>query len=83
MKKQINFIKFKKDRPAAQEQLEILANKANILSLPIVEGETPIEISKRALQMAKLSDIEVIIFDSAGKKNFFFFLTHFSLLTKR
>eukprot|EP01080_Neovahlkampfia_damariscottae_P007598 gene7598-11921_t len=54
-------------RPAAQEQLEILANKANILSLPIVEGETPIEISKRALQLAKLSDIEIIIFDSAGR----------------
>jgi signal recognition particle subunit SRP54 len=54
-------------RPAAQEQLEILAKSADILSLPIIPFETPLRIAKRALEFAKTKDIEVVIFDSAGR----------------
>ena len=54
-------------RPAAQEQLKILAQNNNIKHLPIVEGQQPIDISKRALNLARLNGSDVIIFDTAGR----------------
>src|SRR6185295_8934856 len=41
-------------RPAAQQQLEQVAKKAGIASLPIVAGEKPKEITSRALKAARL-----------------------------
>ncbi|HJD62740.1 MAG TPA: signal recognition particle protein [Rickettsia endosymbiont of Degeeriella rufa] len=54
-------------RPAAQEQLEILANSVKINSLPIVKGEKPLDIVKRAMAEAKLSAYDVVIYDTAGR----------------
>jgi len=54
-------------RPAAQKQLEILGNDNQIKTLPIMEGQLPIEISKRALNAVSLSGEDVIIFDTAGR----------------
>ena len=36
-------------------------------SLPIVEGQLPIEIAKRAKNATSISGEEVIIFDTAGR----------------
>ena len=56
-------------RPAAMEQLAILADQAgeNIKSLPIVEGQMPAEITRRALQAAKLGGYDVLFLDTAGR----------------
>jgi signal recognition particle subunit SRP54 len=54
-------------RPAAQEQLKILADANEIASLPIVGSEKPIDITKRALKEAKLGGYDVVIYDSAGR----------------
>ncbi|MEI6628615.1 MAG: signal recognition particle protein [Alphaproteobacteria bacterium] len=54
-------------RPAAQLQLENLAKQMSIASLPIVEGEKPQEITKRAIAAAKVQNIDVIILDTAGR----------------
>jgi len=54
-------------RPAAQEQLNILANKNSIQALPIVKDQLPIDIAKRALNAATLSGTDIIIFDTAGR----------------
>jgi signal recognition particle subunit SRP54 len=54
-------------RPAAQEQLEILAKKIDAGSLPIVAGEKPRAITERALKAAKLEGYDVLILDSAGR----------------
>lgn len=54
-------------RPAAQEQLEILAQKTGAGSLPIVAGEKPLDIAARALKAAKLEGYDVLILDSAGR----------------
>ena len=54
-------------RPAAQEQLKILAEKNDILNLPIVEKQLPLDITKRALSAANLNGSDVIIFDTAGR----------------
>ena len=54
-------------RPAAQEQLNILGEKNSIQTLPIVKGQLPLDIVKRALNAASLSGIDAIIFDTAGR----------------
>ena len=54
-------------RPAAQEQLKILAEKNNLSNLPIIEKQLPLDIAKRALNAASLNGSDVIIFDTAGR----------------
>lgn len=54
-------------RPAAQEQLKILGASIDVDSLQIIANENPIEITKRALNEAKLSAYEVVIYDTAGR----------------
>jgi signal recognition particle subunit SRP54 len=54
-------------RPAAQEQLAVLAQRAEVDSLEIVKGEKPEEITKRALNQAKEMGYDVLILDSAGR----------------
>ena len=54
-------------RPAAQQQLAILGEQAGVATLPIVEGQTPVAIAKRAMQAAKLQGIDVVLLDSAGR----------------
>jgi signal recognition particle subunit SRP54 len=66
-KKQVMLASLDVYRPAAQDQLEILGKSLNIDSLPIVPGEKPIEITKRALQEAKRKGAEVLILDTAGR----------------
>jgi len=54
-------------RPAAQEQLAILGRQTNVDTLPVVEGQQPVEIAKRALQSAKLQGYDVVLLDTAGR----------------
>ncbi|SUZ96022.1 uncharacterized protein METZ01_LOCUS48876 [marine metagenome] len=54
-------------RPAAQEQLKVLAENNNLNALPIVENQLPIDIAKRAINAASLSGSDIIIFDTAGR----------------
>tara|TARA_Y100000590_G_C15739575_1_gene1019764 strand:+ start:3582 stop:5081 length:1500 start_codon:yes stop_codon:yes gene_type:complete len=55
------------NRPAAQEQLEILGNENGILTLPIIKGEKPVDIAKRAISEARLSGFDNLILDTAGR----------------
>jgi len=54
-------------RPAAMEQLAMLAEQAGVASLPIVQGQMPADITRRALQAAKLQGFDVLILDTAGR----------------
>ncbi|WP_265570649.1 signal recognition particle protein [Sphingomicrobium nitratireducens] len=54
-------------RPAAQEQLAVLGEKAGVDTLPIVAGQQPTDIAKRALQSAKLQGYDVLMLDTAGR----------------
>ena len=54
-------------RPAAQQQLEVLAKQAEVGSLPIVEGEKPLAITRRALETARLEGYDVLLLDTAGR----------------
>ncbi len=55
------------NRPAAQEQLAILGEQTGVATLPIVVGQQPVDIAKRAMQAAKLQGYDVLILDTAGR----------------
>ena len=54
-------------RPAAREQLRMLGGQAEVGVLNEVDGESPAQIAKRALQAAKLQAFDVLILDTAGR----------------
>ena len=54
-------------RPAAQEQLAVLGRQADVATLPIVPGQQPVEIARRAVQAAKLQGFDVLMLDTAGR----------------
>jgi signal recognition particle subunit SRP54 len=54
-------------RPAAQEQLRVLGQQADVATLPIVEGQSPTEITTRAIKAAKLGGYDVLLLDTAGR----------------
>jgi signal recognition particle subunit SRP54 len=54
-------------RPAAMEQLKVLAGQAGVDSLPIVEGQLAPDIARRALNAAKLGGYDVVMLDTAGR----------------
>ncbi len=54
-------------RPAAQEQLSMLAAKTGVDALPVVKGEKPEAITRRALAEGKKGGYDVIILDTAGR----------------
>ena len=54
-------------RPAAMEQLAVLGQQVDVPTLPIVEGQTPVQIADRAIQAAKLGGYDVVLLDTAGR----------------
>ena len=54
-------------RPAAMEQLALLATQVGVESLPIVAGQSAVDIAKRAVSAAKLGGYDVLILDTAGR----------------
>ncbi len=54
-------------RPAAMEQLAVLGQQVNVPTLPIVEGQSPVQIANRAIQAARLGGYDVVLLDTAGR----------------
>jgi signal recognition particle subunit SRP54 len=54
-------------RPAAQLQLAQLAERAGVASLPIVAGQTPVQIARRAMETGRREGFDVVILDTAGR----------------
>ena len=54
-------------RPAAQEQLRVLGEQIEVPTLPIIAGQTPLQIAHRALDAARLGGYDVVILDTAGR----------------
>ncbi|MFY8145507.1 MAG: signal recognition particle receptor subunit alpha, partial [Rhodobacter sp.] len=55
------------NRPAAMEQLQILGAQIGVDTLPIVRGETAIQIARRAKTQASLGGYDVFMLDTAGR----------------
>ena len=66
-KKKVMMVSLDVYRPAAQEQLKFLGEQNNILTLPVIDGQLPADICKRAINAANLNGAEIILFDTAGR----------------
>lgn len=55
------------NRPAAQEQLAVLGTQIETATLPIIAGQQPVDIARRALESAKLQNVDVLLLDTAGR----------------
>ncbi len=54
-------------RPAAQEQLAVLGQQVGVDTLPIIPGQDPVAIARRAEQSARLQGYDVVLLDTAGR----------------
>jgi signal recognition particle subunit SRP54 len=54
-------------RPAAMEQLAVLGQQVSVETLPVVAGQTPVQIAARALQAGRLGGYDVVMLDTAGR----------------
>ncbi|MBV8575790.1 MAG: signal recognition particle protein [Acetobacteraceae bacterium] len=54
-------------RPAAQLQLAQLAERAGVPSLPIVQGQTPVQIARRAMDTGRREGFDLVLLDTAGR----------------
>jgi signal recognition particle subunit SRP54 len=66
-KKRVLLASLDTQRPAAQLQLQQLAEQASVASLPIVPGETPVEIARRAMETGRREVYDIVILDTAGR----------------
>ncbi|MHA6333318.1 signal recognition particle protein [Qipengyuania sp. CAU 1752] len=55
------------NRPAAQEQLAVLGEQVEVATLPIVQGQQPVDIARRAMEAARLQNADVLLLDTAGR----------------
>ena len=55
------------NRPAAQEQLAVLGTQVDVATLPIVQGQQPVDIARRAMESARLQNFDVLLLDTAGR----------------
>jgi signal recognition particle subunit SRP54 len=54
-------------RPAAMEQLAVLGRQVNVETLPVVEGQAPVQIANRAMQAGRFGGYDVVLLDTAGR----------------
>ncbi len=66
-KKRVLLASLDTQRPAAQLQLAQLAERAGVASLPIVPGQTPVQIARRAMETGRREGYDVVILDTAGR----------------
>jgi signal recognition particle subunit SRP54 len=66
-RKKVLLVSLDVQRPAAQEQLAVLGRQIGVASLPVVPGEKPVAITRRALLTGRTEGYDVILFDTAGR----------------
>ena len=54
-------------RPAAQHQLAVLGEQAGVATLPVVFGEMPVGIARRAMETGRREGYDVVVLDTAGR----------------
>ena len=66
-KKKVLMASLDVQRPAAQEQLKVLGQQAEVATLPIIPGQMPADIARRAIEAGKLGGYDVVMLDTAGR----------------
>jgi signal recognition particle subunit SRP54 len=54
-------------RPAAMEQLAVLGKQVGVDTLPIVAGQSAVQIARRAMEAGRLGGYDVVMLDTAGR----------------
>jgi signal recognition particle subunit SRP54 len=67
MRKKVLLASLDTQRPAAQLQLQQLAERAGVACLPIIMGQSPVEIARRAMETGRREVFDVVILDTAGR----------------
>ncbi len=67
LKRRVLLASLDTQRPAAQLQLAQLAEQAGVPSLPIIQGQTPVQIAQRAMETGRREGFDVVILDTAGR----------------
>ncbi|VTZ26533.1 Signal recognition particle protein [Methylocella tundrae] len=67
MKRKVLMASLDVKRPAAQEQLAVLGRQIGVETLPVIAGQTPVQIAVRAEQAARLQGFDVVLLDTAGR----------------
>ena len=68
-KKRVLMASLDTTRPAAMEQLKVLGEQAGVATLPIMPGQGPLDIAKRAMASAKVGGYDAVILDTAGRQH--------------
>src|SRR3954467_15640993 len=68
-KKRVLMASLDVNRPAAMEQLKVLGEQAGVATLPILLGQRPTDIAKRAVAAARVGGYDVLILDTAGRQH--------------
>ena len=68
-KKKVLMASLDVNRPAAMEQLRVLGEQAGVATLPVVAGQDPLAIARRAMASAKVGGYDVVILDTAGRQS--------------
>ena len=68
-KKRVLMASLDVNRPAAMEQLRVLGEQISVPTLPIILGQRPTDIAKRALAAARVGGYDVLILDTAGRQH--------------
>ena len=67
LKKKVLLASLDTQRPAAQLQLQQLAEQARVPSLPIIAGQTPVQIAQRAMDTGRREGYDIVLLDTAGR----------------
>jgi signal recognition particle subunit SRP54 len=68
-KKRVLMASLDVNRPAAMEQLKVLGEQAGVATLPIILGQRPVDIAKRAIAASRVGGYDVVILDTAGRQH--------------
>jgi signal recognition particle subunit SRP54 len=68
-KKRVLMASLDVNRPAAMEQLKVLGEQAKVPTLPIILGQRPVDIARRALAASRVGGYDVLILDTAGRQH--------------
>lgn len=66
-KRKVLMVSLDTRRPAAQEQLRVLGEQTGVATLPVVEGQQPVQIARRAMEAARTGGYDVVMLDTAGR----------------
>jgi signal recognition particle subunit SRP54 len=67
LRKKVLLASLDTQRPAAQLQLQQLAEQAHVASLPIIPGQTPVQIAQRAMDTGRREGYDIVLLDTAGR----------------